>query len=511
MLVEYCERQGWAYTIYEDAGISGETIEARPQMQRLLTDALDRKFDVALAVEIERFSRSRDGADLAVIKRTFRAGGVRFGTPAQLYDPDDVEDDFVSSLLGLLSAREKQKTVRRTTHGREEAARAGRYVANTPYGYRRAPGGGALVIHEPDAAVVRMMFEQLLAGASLRAIIRELNRRAVPTAKGAGRWTHGTVWKILKNPVYGGTAYYRKQRIERLAGGARRLRSRDRTEQIAMPAPQIVDPAQVIAVQQRFAENLRRSRRSTKRFYLLRGLVRCGVCGHTMIGKSVGRGVAYYTCAASDSHDRGIKPRCRWHAANAHRLEAMVWEQVRLALQFPEVILEEVRQYRDARFGERDELQARLAAVRAALERLPAERDRVQTLFREGCATTDEVRGHLDRIERKRQGLEDELRTIAVRLEGELADEQRGRELIRTVERTRGGLDGLSDQERHEVARVIVVSVIVGADQTVEIQGWLPTSVSSAHGQPDNVVYRQTVWQPMSESGEALSVASPTW
>jgi site-specific DNA recombinase len=511
MLVEYCEREGWTYTIYEDAGISGETIEARPEMQRLLTDALDRKFDVALAVEMERFSRSRDGADLAVIKRTFRASGIRFGTLGQIFDPDDVEDDFVSSLLGLLSAREKQKTVRRTTAGREEAARAGRYVSNTPYGYRRAPGGGALVIHEPEAAVVRMMFEQLLAGSSLRAIIRELNQRAIPTAKGASRWTHGTVWKILKNPVYGGTAYYRKQRIDHPPGVRRRLHPRARTEQIAMPAPQIVDPAHVIAVEQRFQENQRRSQRSAKRFYLLRGLVRCGVCGHSMIGKSVARGLAYYTCAASDSHDRGPRPRCRWHAANASRLEAMVWEQVRLALQFPEVILEEVRQYRDARFGHRDELQARAAAVRAALGRLPAERDRELTLYTEKFVTLEELRRRLDRVDRKRQGLEDELRTIAVRLEGEVADEQRGQELIRTVERTRGGLDGLSDHERHEVARVIVASVIVGADQTVEIQGWLPTSVPPAQGQPDTVVYRQMAWEPISASGEALSVASPTW
>jgi site-specific DNA recombinase len=107
-LVGYCEREGWAYIIYEDAGISGETIEARPQMRRLLQDAAAGKFEIALAVEMERFSRSRDGADLAVIKRVFRESAIRFGTPAQLFNPEDVEDDFISSLLGLLASREKQ-------------------------------------------------------------------------------------------------------------------------------------------------------------------------------------------------------------------------------------------------------------------------------------------------------------------------------------------------------------------------------------------------------------------
>jgi len=53
-----------------------------------------------------------------------------------------------------LSARERQKTVRRTTHGREEAARRGRYVAAAPFGYRRAPGGGAL---ERDHMLIRIV------------------------------------------------------------------------------------------------------------------------------------------------------------------------------------------------------------------------------------------------------------------------------------------------------------------------------------------------------------------
>jgi recombinase-like zinc beta ribbon protein len=125
------------------------------------------------------------------------------------------------------------------------------------------------------------------------------------------------VWKILKNPVYGGTAYYRKQRVERLAGGKRALHPRLRTEQIAIPVQQIVDPAAVMAVERQFEYNRRQSLRNTKRFYLLRGLVRCGGCGHVTVGKSAGRGASYYSCAQSDQHDRGLAHRCRWHAVSA--------------------------------------------------------------------------------------------------------------------------------------------------------------------------------------------------
>jgi hypothetical protein len=48
---------------------------------------------------MERFSRSTDLFDWLVIKRTFRDAGVQFGTPSQMFAPDDPEDEFVSDLL----------------------------------------------------------------------------------------------------------------------------------------------------------------------------------------------------------------------------------------------------------------------------------------------------------------------------------------------------------------------------------------------------------------------------
>lgn len=52
----------------------GETIDARPEMLRLLEDVREGKFQFVLAVEMERFTRSRDGTDMSLIKRIFREG-----------------------------------------------------------------------------------------------------------------------------------------------------------------------------------------------------------------------------------------------------------------------------------------------------------------------------------------------------------------------------------------------------------------------------------------------------
>src|SRR5205809_968283 len=89
ILTEYAERQKWEYEIYEDAGISGETLDARPAMQRLLWDVAAGRVGVALAMELTRFSRSRDLFDWLTIRKTFRTAGIQWGTPQQLFSPDD--------------------------------------------------------------------------------------------------------------------------------------------------------------------------------------------------------------------------------------------------------------------------------------------------------------------------------------------------------------------------------------------------------------------------------------
>lgn len=171
---------------------------------------------------MERFSRPRDGVDLAVIKRVFRDAGVRFGTPAQLFNPDDVEDDFVSGLLGLLASLEKQKIVERTARGRVEAARRGHFVVGVPpYGFRRA-ADGTVVVHDPEAAAVRFAFQQLSNGRSLYGIVDDLNAAGYRPRRAAG-WFKSSVHAMIKNPAYGGTAIRHPSRTGGGALDARRV------------------------------------------------------------------------------------------------------------------------------------------------------------------------------------------------------------------------------------------------------------------------------------------------
>ncbi len=60
---DLCEQRGWEHELYEDAGISGETVEARPAMMRLLRDAGEGSFDKRAVIVMVRLSRSTDMLD----------------------------------------------------------------------------------------------------------------------------------------------------------------------------------------------------------------------------------------------------------------------------------------------------------------------------------------------------------------------------------------------------------------------------------------------------------------
>ena len=57
-LREYASRRGWeVFAEYIDNGVSGAK-ESRPELNRLMTDAHRRHFDVVLCWKVDRFGRS---------------------------------------------------------------------------------------------------------------------------------------------------------------------------------------------------------------------------------------------------------------------------------------------------------------------------------------------------------------------------------------------------------------------------------------------------------------------
>ncbi len=73
---EYVERQGWKVVErFEDQGISGAALGNRPGVLMLQDGALARRFDVVVAMDLSRLSRSQ--GDLSKMIDRLTAKGIR--------------------------------------------------------------------------------------------------------------------------------------------------------------------------------------------------------------------------------------------------------------------------------------------------------------------------------------------------------------------------------------------------------------------------------------------------
>ena len=84
-LREYVRRHGWEIAgEYVDAGLSGAKA-SRPELDRLMRDAAQRKFDAILCWKLDRFGRSLLHCKTAI--EQVRAHGIRSSPPARTSTP----------------------------------------------------------------------------------------------------------------------------------------------------------------------------------------------------------------------------------------------------------------------------------------------------------------------------------------------------------------------------------------------------------------------------------------
>jgi site-specific DNA recombinase len=218
------------------------------------------------------------------------------------------------------------------------------------------------------------------------------------TRSGKPAWDRTTVWGILKNPAYVGTAAFGKTRIgamrERLRpvrGGAEQPRwpysTYDVPEQewLRMPVPALIESDLFAVAQEQLAENRQRNRQTRRgQRYLLQGLLVCRRCGYAYYGKAISlraakgkqRDYAYYRCCGSDAHRFGGQRLCANPQLRTDRADATVWQEVQRLLQNPDMIAAEYErrlhraQHPDANRPDLITAEAQIAKLRRGIARL---------------------------------------------------------------------------------------------------------------------------------------------
>lgn len=98
-----------------------------------------------------------------------------------------------------------------------QSGRSG-YADFVCFGYRRGDDG-KLAIDEPDARIVRKIFELRAEGKSLGFISDWLYENKIPTPASKARWSRETISKLLKNEKYVGEVMLQKTFVKDLFSG----------------------------------------------------------------------------------------------------------------------------------------------------------------------------------------------------------------------------------------------------------------------------------------------------
>jgi DNA invertase Pin-like site-specific DNA recombinase len=237
----------------------------------------------------------------------------------------DLGGKAMSYLRALLARQESEEKAHRTRSGLREAARQGRYpVGQPPYGYRSVgrKRERRFLVAPAEAAVVRRIFEEYVAGVGVNRIAARLNDDGIRTRQGA-RFSARSILAVLPNRTYLGEIC--------LKG-----------ETLAIGAHEPILDTETFAQ----AERLRASKRSrpnggrgrpAKR-HLLDGLLYCPN-GHRMLARRWGhseyyscqRRHTYGDCDAPDANRRRVDETLLHHFLIRHFDEEEVRERLAAA------------------------------------------------------------------------------------------------------------------------------------------------------------------------------------
>ena len=501
-LIDFARSHGYqvpADWVFEDEGYSGASL-VRPGLERVRDLAAEGQIEAVLVYAPDRLSRkyayqillieelSRHGVDTVFLKAPQAA---------------TAEDQLLVQFQGMIAEYERAQILERSRRGKRHRAREGQVnvLSGAPYGYRyirKSDNAAARYeIIAAEADIVRSVYDHyVVSGMSIGAITRLLNERDVPTRKQISRWERSTVWAMLRNPAYKGTACFGKtvttarQRITRplrLRGG---ISSRDsanherpRADWIEIAVPAVIDEDTFARAQELLAQNKKLAPRRTITPSIVQGLVSCSKCGYALSRtstRSTARNIHYYRCLGSDAWRHLGGPVCDNPPVRQDLLDRIVWTEVIRLLEDPSLIQGEL-DCRLAAAKTADPAKQREKALHRDLARTRKSMDRLLTAYQEDLLSIDELRRRMPDLRKREQTLHAELQSILNQTNDRAVYLRLAETLSSFLARLRIAADTLDIEGRQRIVRLVIKEILV-SNETIIIRHSIPLSTVPSNG-----------------------------
>jgi len=445
--VRDCEQlaaeRGWTIvaTFVDNDVSASDRSRKRPEYERLVASIKNGGVDAVVVWDLDRLHRQP--AELEEFVTICEGAGVtQLASVGGQVDVATGDGMLVARIKGAVAAEEVRKMKQRMTRKKLDLAEKG--LPNG--GGRRAFGWerDGCTVRNVEANLIQQAAERVLQGQTLRSIRDDWEGSGVPTS-GGGKWTVNSVKATLRSPRNAGLRQYQGQ----VVGEA--------------DWPAIINRSTWEELQVTFSDPSRQPR-SAPRAYPLRGVLRCGSCGHLLIAvprkkpipSDPDRRLRYYGCRS----DAG---GCGKVFVTADRVESAVFDCVLALLDDPST--------------------AAITATQAA-----ADADTIRTLLVASAkdqAQLAELEDAFAQGDLSRAGLQRNARTIRDRIE-QRNDRVASLQGIATIDRFGGDPREVWDDLGADDKRSVVLSLVTAIEVAPA------TKVGFNRFDPDRIRY---VWR----------------
>lgn len=206
-LIRYCNDilEISDYEIFEDAGFSAGTTD-RPDYQKMMQHIRAGEFTHLLVWKIDRISRNI--IDFTDMYQELQALGITFISLAEQFDTSSIVGQALLKMILIFAELERHNAAERSKAVLLSKAEAGEYTGfRIPFGYRRNSDTKEYSIEEPEAHIIRLIFDMFDQGTTVYTIAKHLN--SLPLKERVKeKWQMPTIERMLTNISYTGALRY---------------------------------------------------------------------------------------------------------------------------------------------------------------------------------------------------------------------------------------------------------------------------------------------------------------
>ena len=276
------EQHKWTYDVYEEI-VSGDSLELRPQMIKLMQRLDEDIYDGVVVMDIDRLSRGDDEDRGKILKKLTRYD-VKVITPQKIYDLNDEDDSIHVGFKSLLARCEYIMIKKRLKQGKIAGAKQGKWTnGKPPFPYEYSRDTKTVSINPDKSVTYRLIVEKYInEPMGMQELAVWLNLAGVPPLTSGSPWSSTKLHRLLTSQVHLGKIVYQKTRGNFRKDGKITKRSPDEWIIVDGQHEPVKTEEEHIKIMSKLQHNLLIPNRARAGVRPLTGILYCAKCNHSM-------------------------------------------------------------------------------------------------------------------------------------------------------------------------------------------------------------------------------------